>query len=167
MVTATVLFFSVEHFVPSTVERILCGLMPLLLLLQTPRGGNKPSMEVLLFQVPSGDDVCIVVRIVFLSGERLMSFILGVAVIAQRLRTVFAVRWFILLCRWVRVVVVSSGVDRGIIFSCAVIAVFATAGFGAAPTPSFWLLLKGTIPHCILPFLIIVFFGCIHHIYIV
>ena len=80
MATATILF-SVEHFVPSTVERILRGLKPLLLLLQTPRGGNKPSTEALLFQVPFRDDVCIIVRTVFLSGERLMSFILGVAVI--------------------------------------------------------------------------------------
>ena len=124
-------------------------------------------MEVLLIQVPFRDDVCIVVRTVFLFEERLMSFILGVAVIGQRLRTMFAVRWFILLCRWVHVVVVSSGVDRGIIFSCAVIAVFAEAGFGAAPTPSLWLLLEGAILRCILPFLIIVLFGCIHHIYIV
>ena len=45
--TATILFFSVEHFVPSTVECILRGLKPLLLLLQAPRGGDKPSMDVL------------------------------------------------------------------------------------------------------------------------
>ena len=50
MATATILFFSVEHFVPSTVERILRGFKPLLLLLQAPRGGNKPSVEVLSFQ---------------------------------------------------------------------------------------------------------------------
>ena len=98
------------------------------------------------------------------SGDRLISFTLGVAVIGRRLCTMFAVRWFILLCRWV---VVSSGVDRGIIFSCAVIAVLAEAGFGAATTPSLWLLLEGAILRCILPFLVIVFFGCIHHIYIV
>ena len=96
-----------------------------------------------------------------------MSFILGVAVIGQRLRTMFVVRWFILLCRWVRVVVVSSGVDRGIIFSCTVIAVFAEAGFGKAPTPSLWLLLEGAILRCILPFLIIVFFGGVHHVYVI
>ena len=120
-----------------------------------------------MFQVPFRDDVCIVVRTVFLSGERLMSFILGVAVIGQRLRTMFVARWFILLCRWVRVVIVSSGADWGIIFSCAVIAVFAEAGFGAAPTSSLWLLLEGIILRCILPFLLIVFFGCIHHVYIV
>ena len=154
------LFFSVEHFVPSTIERILRGLKPLLLLLQTPRGCNKPSVEVLLFQVPFRDYVCIVVWTVFLSEGRLMSFILGVAVIGQRLRTVFSVRWFTLLCRWVCVVIVSSGVDRGIIFSCVVIAVFAEAGFGAAPTSSLWSLL------CILLFLVIVFFGCMHHVYI-
>ena len=80
-----------------------------------------------MFQVPFRDDVCIVVRIVLLSRDRLISFILGVAVIGQRLRTMFAVRWLVLLCRWVNVVVVSSGVDRGVIFSCAVIAVLAEA----------------------------------------
>ena len=95
--TATVLFFSVEHFVPSTVECVLRGLEPLLLLLQAPRGGNKPSMEALLFHVPLRDDVCIVVRTVLLSGDRLMSFTLGVAVIGQRLCTMFDVRWIILL----------------------------------------------------------------------
>ena len=167
MATAAVLFFSVKHFVPSAVERILCGLKPFLLLLQAPRGGDKPSMEVLLFHVPFRDDVCIIVRTVLLSGDRLMSFTLGIAVIGQRLRTMFTVRWFILLCRWVRVVVVSSGVDRGVIFSCAVIAVLAEAGFGAAPTPSPWLLLEGAILCCILLFLGIVFFGCVHHVYII
>ena len=120
MAAATVLFFSVEHFAPSTFERILRGLKPLLLLLQTPRGGNKPSTEVLLSQVPFRDDVCILVRTVFLSGGRLMSFILGVAVFGQRIRTMFAVRWFILLCRWVRVVVVSSGVG-GVLFFLALL----------------------------------------------
>ena len=48
-----------------------------------------------------------------------MSFILGIAVFGQRIRTMFAVCWFILLYRWVNVVVVSSGVDWGVIFSCA------------------------------------------------
>ena len=89
--TATILFFIVEHFVPSSIERILHGLKPLLLLLQTPRGGNKPSAEVLLFQVPFRDDVCILIRTIFLSGGRLMSFILSVAVFGQRIRTMFAV----------------------------------------------------------------------------
>ena len=56
MVTSTIIFFIVEHFVPPAVERILCGLKPLLLLLQTPRCGNKPSAEVLLLQVCFWDD---------------------------------------------------------------------------------------------------------------
>ena len=59
------------------------------------------------------------------------------------------------------------GVDRGVILSCAVIAVFTVPGFGVAPTSSLWLLLEGTILRYILPFLIVVFFGCIHHVYIV
>ena len=124
-------------------------------------------MEVLLLQVPFRYDVCVIVRTVLLSGDRLMSFTLGVAVMGQRLRTMFVVRWLILLCRWVHVVVVSSRVDRGIILSCAIIIVFAEAGFGAAPTSSLWLLLEGIILRYILPFLVVVFFGCIHHVYIV
>ena len=96
-----------------------------------------------------------------------MSFILGVAVFGQRIRTMFAVCWFILLCRRVNVVVVSSGVDWGVIFSCAVIAIFAEAGFGAAPTPTLWLLLEGAILRCILPFLVIVFFRGVHHVYVI
>ena len=72
-------------------------------------------MEVLLLQVPFRDDVCIIVRTVLLSRDRLISFTLGVSVVGQRLCTVFAVRWFIQLCRWVLVVVVSSGVDWSVI----------------------------------------------------
>ena len=158
MATATVLFSSVQHFVPSTDKRILRGLKPLFLLLKTPRGGNKPSVEVLLFQVPFRDDVCIVIRTILLFGDGLMISTLGVAVIGQWLRTMFAIRWLVLLCRF--------GVGRGLILSCTVIAVFAEAGFGAAPTSSLWLLLEGIILRCILPFLVIVFFGCIHHVYI-
>ena len=45
------LFLSVEHFVPSIIERILCGFKPLLLLLQAPCSGDKPSMEALLFRL--------------------------------------------------------------------------------------------------------------------
>ena len=79
----------------------------------------------------------------------------------------FTVPWLILLHRWVHVVVVSFGVDRGNILSCVVIAVFAEKGFGAAPTSSLWLLLEGTILHYIIPFLVVVFLGCVHHVYIV
>ena len=48
LVIATIFLFSVKHLVPSAIERILRGLKPLLLLLQAPRDGNKPSLEVLL-----------------------------------------------------------------------------------------------------------------------
>ena len=109
-----------------------------------------------MLQVPFRDDVCIVVRTVLLSGDRLISFTLGIAVIGRRLRTMFAVRWFIPLCRWIYLVVISFGVDQGIILSCADIAVFSEAGFGAAPTSSFCFLLEGIILRCILPFLAIV-----------
>ena len=40
------------------------------------------------------------------------------------------------------------------------------AGLGAALTPSLWLLLEGIFLRCFLPFLVIIFFGCIHHVYI-
>ena len=165
--TAAVLFFSVKHFVPSAIERILRGLKPLLLLLQAPHSGDKPFVEVLLFQVPFRDDVCIIVRTVLLSGDRLMSFTLDAVVIGQQLCTMFAVRWLILLHHWVHVVVVSFVVDRDIILSCAVIAVFAVAGLNAAPTLALWLLLKRVILRCILPFLAVVFFGCVHHVYVI
>ncbi|EMS45714.1 Putative glycosyltransferase 3 [Triticum urartu] len=61
------------------------------------------KVMVLLLQVPFQDDVFIVVWTVLLSGDRLVSFPLSVAVIGQRLHTMFAVRWFILLSRWVHV----------------------------------------------------------------
>ena len=77
--------FGVQHLIPSSVERILRGLKPLLLLLQAPRGGHKPSVEVLLFQVFFRDE-CVVVRTVLLSGGGLMSSTLGIAVIERLLR---------------------------------------------------------------------------------
>ena len=60
---------------------------------------------------------------------------------------------------WFRVVVVPFGVDRSVDPSGALADIFTVAGFGAASASSLWLLLEGVIPHCILPFLIIVFFG--------
>ena len=92
-----VFFFSVYHFIPSAVEHFLRGLKPLLLLLQAPRGGDKPFVEVLLFQVLFRDDECIVIRTVLLSGDRFMSFISTIAMIGQRPRTVFAVALLVLL----------------------------------------------------------------------
>ena len=73
----------------------------------------------------------------------------------------FIVPWLILLHHWVHGVVVSFGVGRGIILSCAAIAVFGVAGFGAAPS------LERIILCCILRFLAVVFFGCVHHVYII
>ena len=88
---AGVLFFGVEHFVPSTVERILRGLKPLLLLLQAPHGGDKPLVEVISFHVCFRDDECIVIRTVFLSWGGLMNLSLGIIVIGCLLQTVFGV----------------------------------------------------------------------------
>ena len=57
----TVFFLSVEHFVPSIIERILCGFKLLLRLLQAPRGGDKSLVEAFLFQLFFQDDECIVI----------------------------------------------------------------------------------------------------------
>ena len=164
VVIATVFLFGVKHFIPSMVEHVLRGLKPLLLLLQAPRGGNKPSLEVLLLQVFFRDDECVVVRAVLLSRDRLINFTLGIGVIWCRLRTMFTIPWLILLHRWVHGVVVSFGVDRGIILSCAVVVVFTVAGFRAAPSSLLWCLLEGIILRCIIA---IAFFWCVHHIYII
>ena len=43
-------------------------------------------------------------------------------------RAVFGVAWLILLHRWVHMVIVAFGVDQGVNFSCAVIAIFTVAG---------------------------------------
>ena len=164
VVTSTILFFVVEHFVPPAVECILFGLKPLLLLLQTPHCGNKPSAEVLLLQVRFRDDVCIFVQTVFLPRGGLMRFILGVAVFGRRIRTMFAVCSFVVLCHRSNVVVVSSGVDWSVIFSCAVIAVFAMAELRVAPLTSVLeLLLRGAILRCLVA---IASFGCVHHVYV-
>ena len=91
-----------------------------------------------------------------------MRFILGVAVFGRRIHTMFAACSFIVLYHRGNVVVVSFGVDRSVIFSCAVIAVFAMAGLRAAPLMSvLGLLLGGAILRCLFD---IAFFGCIHHV---
>ena len=82
-----------------------------------------------MFQVPFREDVCIFVRTVFLPRGGMMRVILGVAMFGHRIRTMFAVCSFSVLCRWVNVVVVSSGVDWSVILSCVVIAIFAEVGF--------------------------------------
>ena len=111
MAITAVLRCSVEYFVPPAVECILCGLKPLLLLLQTPRCGNKPSAEVLFLQVRFWDDVCIFVRSVFFPRRGLMRLILGVVVLGRRIRTMFAVCILIVLCYRGGAVVISSRVD--------------------------------------------------------
>ena len=57
-----------------------------------------------------------------------MSSALGIAVIGRLLRAVFGVTWLVLLHRWVHMVVVAFGVDWGVDFSSAVIAIFTIAG---------------------------------------
>ena len=75
----TAVFFpSVEHFVPSIIECILCGFKPLILLLQAPRGANKPLVEALLFQVFFRDDECIVIQTILLFEERMISGVFGI-----------------------------------------------------------------------------------------
>ena len=159
MVTSTILFFIVEHFVPPAVECILCGLKPLLLFLQAPRCGNKPSVEVLLLQVCVQDDGCIIARTVFFPRWGLMMLIFGVIVFGRRIRTMFVVCILIVFCHRGGAFVIFSGVAWTI-----VIAVFAMAGLRAAPlTSALGLLLGGVI----LRFLVdIGFIGCVHHVHV-
>ena len=119
MVASTILCY----FVPPAVERILCDLEPLLLFLQDPRCGNKPSAEVFLLQVRFRDDACIFVWTAFFPRRGLMRLILGVIVFGRRIRTMFAVCILIVLCHRGGVVVVSSRVDWTVISSCAIITI--------------------------------------------
>ena len=160
MVTSTVLC----HVVLPAIERILCELEPLLLFLQAPRCGNKPSVEVLLLQVCFLDDACIFVRASSFPRRGLMRLILGVIVFGRRIRTMFVVCILIVLCHRGGAVVVSSRVEWTVISSCAVIAVFVMAGLRAAPLTSVLeLLLGGVILRCLVA---IASFGCIHHVYV-
>ena len=78
----------------------------------------------------------------------------------------FSVTWLILLHRWVHLVVVAFGVDRGVYFSSAIIAIFTVAGLRAASAPLFWLLSGGFILRCVL-FVAIVLLRRVHHVYII
>ena len=95
-----------------------------------------------------------------------MSSTLGIAMIGHLLWAMFGVHLLIPLHHWVHGVVVSFGVDQGVNFPCAVVAIFTVAGFRAALAPSLWFLPKGIIHHCI-PFVVVVLLGCIHHVYII
>ena len=75
-----------------------------------------------------------------------MSSTLGIAVNGRLLRAMFGVTWLVLLHRWVHMIVVAFGVDRGVDLSCAVIAIFTMARLRATPAPSFWLLSGGVYP---------------------
>ena len=55
------------------------------------------------------------------------------------------------------------GVNRGVDFSCAVIAIFTMTGPKAAPTPSFLLLPGGFILRCVL-FVTVIFLRRVHHV---
>ena len=79
------------------------GLEPLLLLFQTPRGGNKPFTGILLLRVPVRRYI---VQTIILDRICLFVLIIRIAVVQQ---------WFALLQRWV-----------------CVIAISVEAGFGAA-----------------------------------
>ena len=86
--------------------------------------------------------------------------------IGRLLRAVFGVTWLILLHRWVHMVVVAFGVDWGVDFFSAVIAIFTVAGLRAASAPLFWLLSGGFILHCVF-FVAIVLLRRVHHVYII
>ena len=115
MATTAVLCCSVEYFIPSNSECVLCSPEPLLLLFQTPCSGNKPLMGILLLRVSVRSDV---VRTIIFDRVGLFGLILHVVVVGQWFNAVFVVRWLTLLYRWVYMIVV-----------------FVEAGFGAALTP--------------------------------
>ena len=79
------------------------GLEPLLLLFQTPRGGNKPFTGSLLLRVSVRRYV---VRTIIIDRVCLFGLIIRIAVVWQ---------WFALLQRWISVIII-----------------FVEAGFGAA-----------------------------------
>ncbi len=83
---------------------------------------------------------CGVVRTVIFDRIGLFGLILRIAVVRQ---------WFALLQLWVCMIVISV-----------------EAGFGAALTPPLCLLLEGTTLRRVLPFLVVVFFWCVHHVYV-
>ena len=68
--------FGVQDVIPSSVERILRGFKPLLLLLQAPRCGQEFSAEVILFRMFFRDDEHIVNWTVLFFGGSMMSLAL-------------------------------------------------------------------------------------------
>ena len=78
------------------------GFEPLLLLFQTPRGGNKPFTGILLLRVPVWRYV---VRTIILDRICLFGLIIQIAVVRQR---------FALLQRWVYVIVISVEAGFGV-----------------------------------------------------
>ena len=94
-------------------------------------------MGILLLRVPVRRCV---VRTIFFDRIGLFVLILRIAVVRQ---------WFVLVQRWVCMIVIS-----------------AEAGFGAALTPPLSLLIEGTSLRCVLPFLVVVFLWCVHHVYV-
>ena len=85
MATTAVLVCGIEYLAPSDPECIFRSLEPLLLLFQTPRGGNKPLTGILLLRVPIQRYV---VRTIIFDRIGLFGLILRVAVVR---------RWFALL----------------------------------------------------------------------
>ena len=81
MAIAAVFFLSVKHFVPSVIEHILCGLKPLLVLIQAPCSGYKSLLEAFSFHLCIRDDECVVIPNVLLFGDKLISGVFGIVVI--------------------------------------------------------------------------------------
>ena len=86
----------VEYFTPFDLECVLRSLEPLLLLFQTPRGGNKPLTGILLLRVPVRRYV---VRTIIFDIISLFGLIFRIAVVRQ---------WFALLQRWVCMIAISA-----------------------------------------------------------
>ena len=72
-----------------------------------------------------------------------MNSSLGIIVIGRLLRTVFGVTWFMLLHRWVHMVVVAFGVSQSVILFWVVITIFTVNGLKVAHAPLFLLLSGG------------------------
>ena len=70
----------VEYFTPSDLECVLRSLEPLLLLFQTPRGGNKPLAGILLLRVLVRRYV---VRTIIFDRSGLFGLILRIAMVRR------------------------------------------------------------------------------------
>ena len=168
LAVTAVFFLSVEHFVPSIIERILCRFKASILLFLAPHSGDKSLLEAFLFHLFFRDDECIITQTDLLFGDWLVTCVFGIVVVRQRPRNVFAASLFVLLHGWGYWVFIVLGVFWGVISSCVGIAIFTMAWFRAVPLSSVLrLLLRWLILNWVLFVVAIVIFRCIHHVYVI